>query len=520
MNKSRFLSGIAGSTFACLLSAAMAILLCACDEDPGNYGSTGSGNSSNTSSSGDNKYEPIPEEAMTFWQDEAPVDPSYYEGRYYALAKGAPAGHWECTDKQLIMSGDNEYSDGSLSIKVVPKETDDEYDYDDGVFYFEGSGGKSRISAFAMFMSSSYNAGEECAPTICFEYDPKSDSAPGKLYGAAYFADVKPGDDIFGHSISVREYFTPRHGKKNGYIRMRGYGKGTINSHNYAKKSDGGGEMSTDSSACFPCFVAEGDKIWVVVDVMDGEAWKVGMRKLAEYTWVLDPDKPAYGMEEQVEETHEESDPEWTKNEYAGRWDLTGVRFVNSDKSSGEKNGAKVTVNRYGVDGQNLSFEFEAPGQKDEILFPFLLPAGQYGLNFYAGDNLYDTVRIYPSSAENQKNELLSCLYAICDVENEDSPSDLKITPKYYFPTQYPKKGIKSFSPYPQGDTMRWTERSMTAELNLEGSFPEGETDGEKISMVIGASDVITGECSLYNIFEYTYSKGPFVVWDYNPPGY
>lgn len=487
--------------------------------NPGNIGIKDSDNDSKITPSSATNYAEIPKEAYTFWGEETPVDASYYEGRYYALSKGAPAGHWECVDRQVVFSKDYEYSDGELSVKVVPKETDDEYDYDDGVFYYEGSGGQSRMSAFAMFISSSYNAGEMCNPSVCFEYDKRSSSAPGKMYGATYFANVEPGDDIFGHNITVREYFTPEHGKR-GYLQMRGYGDKTKNSHNTAQKSDGGMEVSSNPAANFPCFVAEGDRIWVVVDVIDGETWKVGFRKLVEFAWVLDSDKPAVGMGPVEEETHDETDPEWIRNEYPGRWDLTDVRFVNSAKLKGEKDGASVNVYRYGADGQNMSFDFEAPGQKNSVLYPFERPYSLFGSCFYPGDHYYDALRLYPSTTDNQKNELMSCLYALCDVENIDSPSDLKIVPKYYFSTGYPHQGVKSFSPYPQNETMKWTENIKTAELSFEGSFPEGDSDGDKIYFVIGAADTVTGGCYLYNICEYTYSKGPFTVWDYNPPMY
>lgn len=506
---------------AVTLAGVLTFSLCACEVHPENLGI----NISNNNSSDADKYAEIPQEAYTFWKDETPVDEAYYEGRYYALAKGAPAGHWECTDRQLIFSEKTEYSDDDLTVRVVPKETDDDYDYDDGVFYYEGNGGEARMSAFAMFLSSSYRAGDECDPTVCFEYDTRKGSAPGKMYGAAYFADVKPGGDIFGQSISVREYFTPKYSNKVGYQQMRGYGEKTINAHNSSRRSDGGGEVTANPVADFPSIVAAGDKIWVVVDVIDGETWELGFRKCVEYTWTLDPDEPPVGMAEAVEEEHDENSVEWIKRELAGRWDLSDVRYLSSEVQEAEKSGLKVNANRYGVDGQNLCFDFEVTGEshtgeKKRLFLPFKLPYSLFNTSFYPGQGFYPDVRIFPTSDGENTPGNVKCLYALCDVENIEDPTSISVTPKYFFDTRYPRQGIQYFSPYPEGDTMRWFEYNKEFELSFDGGFPEGNEDGEKIYLVFSATDEMTGECALYNIATYTYTKGPIVVWEYIMPGY
>ncbi|MCR5403107.1 MAG: hypothetical protein K6E91_04710, partial [Butyrivibrio sp.] len=231
------------------------------------------------------------------------------------------------------------------------------------------------------------------------------------------------------------------------------------------------------------------------------------------------------GMAEAVEEEHDENSGEWTKREFAGRWDLSDVRYVSSDVQEAEKSGLKVGANRYGADGQNLCFDFEVTGEshtgeKKRLFLPFKPPSSLYDASFYTGQGFHPDVRIYPASDGEDVPGNVICLNALCDVENIEDPTSISVTPKHFFDTRYPRQGIQYFSPYPEGDTMRWFEDNKEFELGFDGRFPDGSEDGEKIYFVFSATDELAGECSLYNIVTYTYTKGPMVVWEYNMPGY
>ena len=67
---------------------------------------------------------------------------------------------------------------------------------------------------------------------------------------------------------------------------------------------------------------------------------------------------------------------------------------------------------------------------------------------------------------------------------------------------------------------MHWRNDLGRAYLMVEGSFPEGEKDGDKLYLVWGVMDSEDGTNRLYNIYEYTWTAGPDVVWTYNPPMY
>ena len=65
---------------------------------------------------------------------------------------------------------------------------------------------------------------------------------------------------------------------------------------------------------------------------------------------------------------------------------------------------------------------------------------------------------------------------------------------------------------------MIWHSDVGCGYLSLEGTFPEGQKEGEKLCLVYSAMDGGSGENRMYNIYEYTWTPGETVVWDHNPP--
>ena len=64
------------------------------------------------------------------------------------------------------------------------------------------------------------------------------------------------------------------------------------------------------------------------------------------------------------------------------------------------------------------------------------------------------------------------------------------------------------------------TDYPEYAYTSLDGSFPAGEKEGEKIYLVYGMMDTNAGDIRMYDIYEYTWKKGPITEWIYNPPMY
>ena len=94
----------------------------------------------------------------------------------------------------------------------------------------------------------------------------------------------------------------------------------------------------------------------------------------------------------------------------------------------------------------------------------------------------------------------------------------MKLTPKGYFKTGYSSPEIKTFGPIPKRDTMVWHSDAGCGYLSLDGAFPEGQKEGEKLCLVYSAMDGGSGENRMYNIYEYTWTPGETVVWIHNPP--
>ncbi len=496
MNKSNFFSARNKKNLALAIAGIIGLSICACGAEA-------------SEDSGGSKFDPIPDEAYEFWADEELVSPSYYDGKYCAVSKGAPAGHWERTDRQFILSGETTATKGDVT--VTAELSDDPGDYSDGFFIYNGDEGEKKISFSTSYVRETYDPGRECEPSIYLKYGPSKKDSLGKIYGAAYFADVSTGDDIFGQSVKVREYLVPKKNYGTGYQIMRGFGKNTPNRNGGYDEKDGSGGTYIDPFGHMPVFVSEGDKIWFVVDMIDGETWQVGMRNLFEFTWVLDPDKPPYGTAPEEEESHDSV--EWTPTEHPGRWDLTDVIYTGSREASTSKNGVTAAAERFGVDGQHMRFTFDGREK-------YYMPTSIFDSSYYASGYFSETVSIYPDPVSDDPVGEPRCIFCLADVEMDQDGAITAFEPMHYFTQFLSDDSIKAFSPGPNGKEMKWREYEKKSDLNFKGSFPEGKTDGEKKYLVYGARDSVTGDCSLYNVYEYTYTMGPVTEWMYNSPGY
>ncbi len=262
-----------------------------------------------------------------------------------------------------------------------------------------------------------------------------------------------------------------------------------------------------------PVMVADGDRIWLVVDMIDGETWQVGIRSLFEFTWVPDPDGSTGAAAAEEEEEHDENSPEWIRRDYPGRWDLTDVIYTGSDESETHKTGLTATAERFGADGQNMCFTFNDREK-------YYMPTTVFDRSYFADGYFSETVSIYPDPVSENPAGEPRCVFFLADVETDQDGSITTFKPRHYF-TQFLSDGpVKAFSPGPKGKEMKWRDSEKRSTLNFEGSFPEGKADGDRIYLVYGARDSITGACSLYNVYEYTYTMGPIIYWQYNPPGY
>ena len=207
---------------------------------------------------------------------------------------------------------------------------------------------------------------------------------------------------------------------------------------------------------------------------------------------------------------------EWIKSEYAGHWDLTGISFIGGDKETEAAGGTRVITRRIGVDGQNMTYTFEGKGES----FTISIPDEQFEDRYYTGDPFFAELEIFCSSDTEKAPGYVICSLALCDAEFGTGKYGVKITPKKWFTAGYSEKNVETFGPLPHDDTMHWRKDLKRGYLWVDGEFPEGSADGEKIWLVYGVMDSESKENRMYNIREYTWTAGPDVVWRYNPPMY
>ena len=171
-----------------------------------------------------------------------------------------------------------------------------------------------------------------------------------------------------------------------------------------------------------------------------------------------------------------------------------------------------MRAERRGVDGQDMLYFFE------ETPVTITIPEEQFADRYYAGDDNINEIEIFVSPDAGDLQTGVICSLALADVDFDTGKYGVKVSPRSWFHTGWPPEDVKSFGPLPHDDTMSWRNDLSRGYLTLSGSFPEGETDGEKIWLVYGAMDGDAGIRRMFNVYEYTWTAGPDVVWRHNMP--
>lgn len=497
---------------------------------------TAAGSGSNQAAAADPAPKPILPTAMNALSDPARIDPE----RQYSDSTIRP-GHWEKTGETFFDPTFESREEGGITITAA---RGDNSDWEDMIFEFKKNNKTARYTVHYDMVSDSYESGATCCPSIAIRREGGKNAPAGTIYGALYFADINDGKDpsgtndrdAFGQKITVREYFHRKRSSVQVRTIVSRFGIGNGEGLDSSSKDDKGVEHYHFGPACsFPRLTKPGDKIWLVLDIADGGEGITGMRNVWEYTWVADPkeDSSASGKQAAAEpEEHPEDSPEWIKEVYPGHWDRTDIRYIGEGKETGQDGDVLVKSCRLGVDGQEIVYSFAetGSGSGNDGLQPVRIhiPEEAFDRRCYAGDNIINELEIFASADDEASGTGLTgdpagyviCSLALADVEYDTGKYGVKVTPNTWFHTTWPEKDIKTFGPFPKNDTMHWRNDLGRAYLMVEGSFPEGEKDGDKLYLVWGVMDSEDGTNRLYNIYEYTWTAGPDVVWTYNPPMY
>ena len=376
--------------------------------------------------------------------------------------------------------------------------------------------GEDRVSGFRVSISGvgeSYSPGAWIDATIYFQSEAEERSERGDFYGAMYFADVAEGGDAFGQEVTVRQYFQKKQGSLYAPVEMSRFGPETDGKNGGGREAENGHlEYYFCPQRRLPNLVAEGDTVSVVLDVSVEPGGEPVQRNLWEYTFSFDdPDAAPEETESDFdEEAYRESDPDYTKREIPGRWHCTDVRYIGGD-AAGTSEDFTVTASRYGVQGQDFLYTYTEKGGK---LQRYRIPEPYVADSYEPGGFYYEELKIlYENEPDPAPGVRLA--FAFSDVEFDAGEYGVKVSPTQFFRGGLPGDEYEAFG---TGDdyVIHRTDNHWYY-MSQEGYFPVGETDGEKIYLVLGAMDLMTKKCRMYNVYEFTWDGTPETVWDYNP---
>ena len=444
-------------------------------------------------------------------------------------------GYWQRTDYMQLdphetsgKNGDKDLSgqiDADAGLKVSrPKDS-----WDKVLFEYE----HTTIGYRYFSMDQTFSAGDFCRASWGFSYTVDTPDAPGEMYCSLYFADIEPGDDPFGQKVTVLKYFSKRVGTLD-YATDINNVPGTEWEREWNKDRDKPNlkdEQLWDAWGYFPRMVSKGDKIFIVMDISDEENGAIRARDVYEYSWIDEP----YSEDEVVWTDEDyENNPDYMANVYDGCWDLTDIIYVGDDKVNAANPDVDVYAERRGLDGQEVVYTFTVKDNISETeghdctgeVKELALPEPGFSGRYYAGGFFNPGFMVLKKADEPHTPGNVICSLALCDVEFGTGKYGVKITPRMYFSRGYPAEEVQIFSP--GEERMTWRETRAEGETDypeyaytsLDGSFPAGEKEGEKIYLVYGMMDTIAGDIRMYDIYEYTWKKGPITEWIYNPPMY
>lgn len=344
----------------------------------------------------------------------------------------------------------------------------------------------------------SYLPGSMMDVDLTFHVDHDRIGASDDIWGSMYFADIGKGKGSLDEKPAVRKFYKKaQNDDTHDPVEMSHFGKDNDGRRGGAKGSNGDIEYYFEARAAFPRLCGPGDKIYTVLDISGSEGTVIA-RYLWEYTFR--ETEPAVETEDTSE--YEENYPEFYSVEYPGKWDMTDIRFIGGDGEETGDGDVIIKAERYGVEGEDMVYSFkEKNGSYSRIYIPDFHPE----TSVYADGSFYAWIKNTEYKGLEDSRELLHCSLALSDVDFDTGKYGVKVNPIQYFKA----------APSSEGDSETF---DAPGRILLEGSFPEGEKDGEKIYLVYGVMDGFSGGVRMYNIYEYTYTMGPVTEWVNNPP--
>ncbi len=434
--------------------------------------------------------------------------------KHYACPE---SGHWELKDVKAFGPSAAAFENDAGIKDAQIKETADGNEF---MVEVESEGISKRIIASYSGLEEIYQSGQVCYMSVYFREKEETASEDGKLFGSLYFADVEDSEyDPSKQKIQIRDFFQKNGGVGSKPEKMRHF---TKDSDMVSKtETDAGGMEHTgfEAKGCFPKMVEkEGDTVCLVLDISASDGGKAIFRNVWEYSWAADE------YEEGKEETEEltsdeleerENDPDWMKWEYSGQWDIKEIYHIGPVNPVSDKDSVEVTAARYGVDGEKMVYTYKDEAGGREVTYEL---SESFYPSMYAGNLFTQPVTVCTDSEDDDPIGDVICAYGFCDVEFDAGKFGIRVTPKEYFTRHWPEKIIETFSVFKEDGDMEWNENTNSATISLDTRFPDGESEDDKKYIVYGVMDDLTGEVRMYDVYEYGWTEGPIVIWDYNPP--
>ena len=204
-----------------------------------------------------------------------------------------------------------------------------------------------------------------------------------------------------------------------------------------------------------------------------------------------------------TQQSGQSAEPGYTY-EVAGRWDQTGYRTLGPTAPANGAAGVRASV-----DDSAVVYDFTEGNEHAQVRVNFSKP----GVSMYAVKESYNvddhvTLVFYlerEADTEETPGDVSVMLYLADSAElNADGAIDLTVrTPfqRYY-------SGEEDMEPASYANTK---ERNGKREIVVNTYLPEGQTDGEPLSIVLDVTDEASGVRTLA-VWDYRWTQGPITV--------
>lgn len=187
-------------------------------------------------------------------------------------------GHWDKTD--ILYFGPNEETRREDELTITAGRDDKQ----NIVYTFTAAdGSRAEYTVELYWLRDFYYASDYIYPKVNIWRAAEPDDAPGDVIASLAVGDIEPGAGDYGVKVDVRSYF--------GSVRDGApYERFSIGENMTQDTGYDGTKYYLDTSGHLPEGIEDGEKIYIVLGVMDGGEGTTRMYTAWEYTWAAEPE--------------------------------------------------------------------------------------------------------------------------------------------------------------------------------------------------------------------------------------